>query len=247
MANFTELKEKVTIIQALEMLDAMKVMKEEGKGFRGPCPICKEGGARAFQVYPATNSYYCWSERKGGTIIDLVMRQGRTDQASAGRKLAEYFQLSTPRTQQEPKPNKFDPLAYLGTLDAEHEALKDIGVLPETLVAFQAGYCSKGLNRGRLAVAWHNVEGELRAFIGVALQGELPQYLLPKAMPTPYFFGTHRIEEGAEVHIVPSVLDVMSAWENGAANTLAPLRPIDGDSLTCLLSLVRAKSLTIDL
>jgi hypothetical protein len=194
--------------------------------------------------------------KQGGDVIEMVRRfrrfAGPRDAAVEIQKLCGAGKAdSNPPTQQEAaspsKPSGFSPLTYLHSLDTEHEALKELGILPETLVAFQAGYSSKGLLRGRLAVAWHDLAGEIKFFVGVSLKGDVPQYLLPKGTETPYWFSTHRLEDDAEVHIVPSILHVMEAFENGATNTIAPMRLIDADALTCLQSLCATKRLTVEL
>ena len=49
--DFGELKQRVSIERAVEML-GIKLTKS-GPQLRGPCPICKAGGDRAFVVTPA--------------------------------------------------------------------------------------------------------------------------------------------------------------------------------------------------
>jgi hypothetical protein len=256
MADFQSIKQQVTIAQVIEML-GITGLTPHGETLRGFCPICKEGNNRAFVVTPARNIFYCFSEKRGGSVIDLVARFKRIPESQAGQQLAQHFGLNgagkpadnAPAASEGPQERKaagFDPLAYLKTLDAGHDALKDLDLQPETLIEFQAGYASKGLNRGRLAVAWHDVTGTVKAFIGVSLGGDVPHYLMPKDVPLPYWFGTHRLAEGESVRIVSDVLDVMRASEHGCTNVICPLAPTDGDALTCLKALVEEKKLTIE-
>lgn len=222
----------------------------------GRCPISKIGDDTAFKITPELNRFVCFCpacrkrEKQGGDCIEMVSRIRGIDHREAAASISGAGKAAeNPPTQQEAASSSnsagFDPLTYLASLAIEHDALKDLGLLPATLVAFQAGYAGKGLLRGRLAVAWHDVTGELKFFIGVSILGSAAQYLLPKGIELPYWYNTHRVDDGAEVHIVPSILHVMEAWQNGEGNTLAPLRPITAASLTSLQSLCVTKNLTV--
>ena len=48
--DFTELKQHVGIERAVELLGVN--LKKAGAQLRGPCPVCKDGGDRAFVVTP---------------------------------------------------------------------------------------------------------------------------------------------------------------------------------------------------
>ena len=62
--DFTELKQHVTIERATELLGVN--LKKAGAQLRGPCPICKDGGDRAFVVTPTKGLFYCFGKcRKG--------------------------------------------------------------------------------------------------------------------------------------------------------------------------------------
>ena len=56
--DFTELKQHVSIERAVELLDVN--LKKTGAQLRGPRPICKDGGDRAFVVTPAMGLFYCF-------------------------------------------------------------------------------------------------------------------------------------------------------------------------------------------
>ncbi len=74
--DFAELKQRVGIEQVIQMLGLR--VKQNGHQLRGACPICKEGGDRAFVVTPAKGLYYCFGTcRKGGDMIALVRSPGR--------------------------------------------------------------------------------------------------------------------------------------------------------------------------
>jgi len=72
--DFGELKQRVSIERAVEML-GIKLTKS-GPQLRGPCPICKAGGDRAFVVTPAKGLYYCFGAcGKGGDAITMAARR----------------------------------------------------------------------------------------------------------------------------------------------------------------------------
>src|SRR5271156_6760822 len=69
--DFTELKQRVSIEQAADML-GIKTTKS-GAQRRGTCPICKAGGDRAFVLTPVKGLYYCFGTcSKGGDAITMA-------------------------------------------------------------------------------------------------------------------------------------------------------------------------------
>ena len=256
MTDFARLKEQVSIRQVLELL-SIRQLTEKDDTLRGKCPLCDSTNPRGFVVNPTKGTFYCFSERAGGDMIRLAARRLQTDDKGGAEHIAKHLLNGAgkaadngpaPPRAEDPsrKSPGFDPLKYLEKLDAEHEALKGLDILPETLIAWKAGYASQGLNRGRLAVAWHDASGKLGFFIGVALDSTIPHYLVPKDCKMPYFFGTDRIEEGEPLRIVPDILDVLRAYENGMENVICPLAPTDADALTSLRALVMEKKLTVE-
>jgi hypothetical protein len=142
LADFAQIKAAVSITQVLDML-AITGLTPNGDTLRGYCPCCKEGNNRAFVVTPTRNIFYCFSERRGGSVIDLVARFKRIPEADAGRQIAAHFGLNgtttgatkaadnVPATSEgspERKPAGFDPREYQRSLDPTHAALKDFGI-----------------------------------------------------------------------------------------------------------------------
>ena len=69
--DFTELKQRVSIERAAELL-GVKLTKS-GAQLRGPCPICKVGGDRVFVITPTKGLYYCFGAcGKGGDAITMA-------------------------------------------------------------------------------------------------------------------------------------------------------------------------------
>jgi hypothetical protein len=254
LADFAQIKASVTIAQVLDML-AITGLTPNGDTLRGYCPCCKEGNNRAFVVTPARNIYYCFSERKGGSVIDLVARFKRIPEAEAGRQIAAHFGLngatngsgkaadSAPAAAdgtQERKSTGFDPREYMKTLDPSHAALKDFGIPEQTIRDFDGGYCAKGLNRGRLALPVHNAEGTILGFMGLALKGEQPEILYPKGFQPPPFFNLHRVGAGT-LTLVSSPRDVLRAWDNSLRDVICPLVPVTPDVLDAMTAFMRER------
>jgi hypothetical protein len=69
--DFGELKQRVSIERAAGLL-GIKLTKN-GPQLRGPCPLCKAGGDRAFVITPAKGLYYCFGAcGKGGDAITMA-------------------------------------------------------------------------------------------------------------------------------------------------------------------------------
>ena len=67
--DFEALKARVKIDQTIP--HRLKMLRH-GDQYRGQCPACKQGGDRALAINSAKQSYYCFSQRKGGDLIALV-------------------------------------------------------------------------------------------------------------------------------------------------------------------------------
>jgi DNA primase len=260
LADFATIKASITIAQVLDML-GITGLTATGDTLRSACPICKEGNNRAFVVTPARNIFYCFSEKKGGSIIDLVARFKRITEAEAGRQIAQHFGLNGASTgagkpaatapaasegPQERKPAGFDPREYQRSLDPSHTALKDCGVPEATIRDFDGGYCTKGLNRGRLTLPIHDADGAILAFMGLALKGEQPDIQFPKDFKVPMFFNIHRAAKqgGGTLFIVSTPMDVLRAWDNGLLDVICPLVPVAPDVLDQLAVFMREHDIT---
>jgi DNA primase len=254
LADFATIKAQVSMAQVIDML-GITGLTEHGETLRGFCPICKEGNNRAFVVTPARNIFYCFSEKKGGSVIDLVARMKRIPEAQAGQQIAAHFGLNG-TTQgagkpadnapgaadgpQERKSSGFDPREYQRSLDSHHEALTGLGISPATIRAFGGGYAAKGVMRGRLALPICRTDGEITGFMGVAINGETPEILYPKGYTVPFLFGVQRVEAGV-LYLVNHPLDALRATDGGMENVIASLTPITPDVLTSLQALMRDK------
>lgn len=232
-------------------------LEERGEQLVGTCPISKANNATAFKITPSKNRFICFCsackklDKPGGDCIELVRRvRGMTNPRDAAQEIVAHFNkagkaVDNPPPRQEVSPSKqsgFDPLAYLETLALMHDEIDYLGISPQTFRDFKAGYCSKGLNRGRLAVAICNANGEIMSFVGVPLKGD-DGLLFPKGTQTPFYMGVQLVGEG-ELHLFDGILQAMEAYENGIRSLLILLRPITADTLKCLYALMAERNCT---
>jgi len=164
--DFPDLKARVSIEQAAQMLGLN--LTKHGSQFRGSCPV-HGGGDRTLVVTPL-KGFYCFGEKQGGDQISLVAhcRQVPVRDAAAwmldglGGAASKPAREKLPAAPQRP-PNGLKALDYL---QHDHESVKALGLAPETVQAWGAGFAAKGILRGRFAVPIHDREGTLLAYVG---------------------------------------------------------------------------------
>lgn len=248
--DFAELKTRVTIQEAIAQLQLTGTFK--GDQWRGECPACKTGGPRALAINSAKQSFYCFPLGKGGDLIALTAHIRGVSQRDAALFLDEGARNrgtvhgspvnpSTVPVSQRPQPqarkSSFDAEAYAKTLDPAHAALEPLGVSPETLRQFKAGYSSSGINRGRLALPLHDRDGVVVCYCGRSLKAESPLLTFPNGVnPQELIFNGHAVAEG-ELTLVREPLQVLQAVENGVDNVVCFLTPITPQQLEMLASL----------
>jgi hypothetical protein len=224
--DFTELKQRVSIEQAADML-GIKTTKS-GAQRRGTCPICKAGGDRAFVITPARGLYYCFGTcGKGGDAITMTANVRGCSLREAAEFLAGKSGGASPSARGNgsrngsPQPNSEQRLRPLDYLQAAHEAVQALGVSPETAERFEAGFAPKGIMRGRFAIPLHDPTGVLLAYCGRAVKDESPLLLFPNGFdPRTTIFNAHRILEG-DLFLVRDPLQALTAHENGVENVVA--------------------------
>jgi len=183
--DFAELKTRVSIEQTMQMLGL--TLSLHGSQYRGPCPACQTGGDRALIVTPAKGLFYCFAKKAGGDAIALTAHIRGISVKEAADQLDRAFgtvqngtstvsknRATVPQAPEARKQPAFDPEAYAARLDASHASLAPLGLSAETLKAWKAGYSNSGTNRGRLAIALHDRDGNILGFAGRALGDEQP-------------------------------------------------------------------------
>jgi DNA primase len=223
--DFGALKGRVTIEQAVGILGLS--LKNNGHQLRGPCPACQQGGDRALVVTPAKGLFYCFSKRVGGDQIALAAHIRGVTVKDAAAFLAGTGTSTSPRpsstvpvpaTVPAEQKGQLKPLDYL---QPQHEAVQALGISAETCRAFGAGYASKGIMRGRLAIPVHDRAGTLLAYCGRGVKNESPTLTFPNGFdPHSVIFNANRAQEG-ELYLVRDPLQVLQAFESGVENVVA--------------------------
>jgi DNA primase catalytic core len=70
-------------------------LKHSGKKFSGLCPFHNDTHP-SFEVYPHTQSWFCYGCQKGGSLIDYVMYRDSITPAEAIRRLCETYDIPQP-------------------------------------------------------------------------------------------------------------------------------------------------------
>jgi len=237
LVDFQQLKTRVSIEQVLDMLN-IRLKHRSGHQWRGSCPICHEGGDRAFAVTPARNVFICFGQcKKRGDIIALVAAVKDVPAREAAQIIDQHFgagnapDRSSHRSPQPPQSkNGFDVEKYLAGLDPEHPNLEPLGIATNTLREGRGGYATTGVHRGKLALPVTR-DGVVVGYLGRAIkEGDSPTLSFPNGLdPHEYIFGEDRIGEGT-VQLVRDVLDVLRAAEMGISavcfltETVTPLQ-----------------------
>ena len=248
----------ITNISSLLGLVLTEKQTEFGAQLVGQCPISKGTNPTAFKITPSKNRFICFCSdckklpKPGGDCIELLARVRRiSTREAAGIISGADKAADTPAQKQEvpapSQPTGFDPLSFLAHLDMTHEALTELGLSPDTLKAFKAGYCTKPSLRNRLAVGMVDAQGTLTGFVGVALKGEEPRLQFPKGVKIPFYVCVQLVEEG-ELHVFNDILQAMSAYEDGLRSMLVLLQPLIPDVLKCLWALMEhRKVMTLEI
>jgi DNA primase len=257
--SFAEVKQAVTMEAVLTRYGLFAGLTEKGKNLVGPCPFCKGKSKQQFQVNPIKDAWYCFGCKAGGNVLDFVAESENVSVRTAALRLDSWFELGLveetpraaptappaepPKEKEEEAPRENPPLTFtLKTLDPHHESLASLSLTTATIERFGAGYCTKGLLKGRLAIPIHSAEGELVAYGGLAVDEDTaPRYLFPPKFHAPLeVMNLHRLpefaEEGGPLYLAPEIEGVLRLAEVGI---VAVLGLFDGS-----LSLAQEEALT---
>ena len=178
--DFNEIKHRVSLLDAARVLQLeLKEGNGEAPQYRGICPTCKAGGERALTITPG-QGFYCQTSKEGGSVLDLVIHIKQCTLRQSAEFLATTF-LAQPAPPPQPAPTpapspveaKADELQPLKNLDTAHKALEALKLPQDVATAIGAGYCSKGLMRGLVAIPMRTTTGKLIGYIGVT-EAKLP-------------------------------------------------------------------------
>jgi DNA primase len=240
--SFREVKSAVSLESVLRRYELFAGLREKGANLVGRCPFCESPSAQQFQVSPAKNAWHCFACKAGGNVLDFVAKREGMNVRAAALRLNEWFELgllaeappaapappppAVPSLIPTPAPSANPPLTFaLKTLDPAHPSLARLGLQAATLESFGAGYCSKGLLKGRLAIPIHGGGGEVVAYSGLALDEGTPRYLYPPNFhPALEVMNLHRLSASAKstkpLYLAPEILGVLRLVQAGFSSVL---------------------------
>lgn len=232
--DYAQLKQAVTIEQTAQWLGLE--LKKYGEQLRGPCPL-HGGGDRALVVTPAKQAFYCFCKEcmKGGDLIELVAKMRKISTRDAA--LAIHTAFIGPKSAPEHRNGPMQPLDYLET---EHEVLAAFGLERQTVEHFGAGYASKGLMRGTLAIPVHDVNGALIGYVG-AKKGESLRFA-KSYDPSTIVFNAHRLQADKLVYLTDDPVKVLIGHQMGM-QAIALLAGVTPQLLSALASIMDEKQI----
>jgi DNA primase len=172
--DFQQLKERVDIVNVVDMLGLEMVNK--GEQLRGACPRCNDGGDRALVVTPSKGVYFCFVEGRGGDLISLASHILDVNIRTAAVKIAEHFDLTEAELVKEndnvgtvpPKPQEEGErtLQPLGYLHHDLPCILDLHITEEEAKAVGIGFAKRGMMKDRICFPIRMRDGKLVGYAG---------------------------------------------------------------------------------
>jgi DNA primase len=190
--------------------------------------------------------FQCFGCKAKGNVLEFAALMEKVDPENGVElrtvavKLQKHFypdglaksarsEASPPRADEKPKELQLDPPQKVNAridfklkgLESDHEYLRGRGFSPKLLAELDVGFCSRGLFKDRIAIAVHNVTGDLVGYVGRtvndrAVNPQNPKYLLPGRReregvalefdPSLLLYNAHRVGTGlAMLIVVPGI------------------------------------------
>jgi DNA primase len=238
-------------------------LQKAGKEFKGLSPFNQEK-TPSFFVNDVKQFYHCFSSGKNGDCFSWLQETEGLTFIEAVERLADEAGVPLPtRGPEEEAEYRENQILHMNMredcldyqLELSHTPsgalaaaeLYKRGLTNETIMEFGIGYASNGRFHNRITFPIQNPQGRIVAFSGRALGDAQPKYLNSPESPifikgkTLYNF--HRAREAARefgtITVVEGQMDVISMWQAGYKNVVAPLgTALTVDQLELLWSVV---------
>lgn len=165
--DFNEIKSANAIAEVAEKLGLN--MNKSGNSLRGKCPVCESGGDRNLVVTPGKEVFFCFSDGKGGDVLQLISHVKGIGVKDAAQWLAGPSTSKEKTTKAEPSEG-FKALDYL---QHDHEAVVALGFEPGDADRIGLGFAPRGMMKGLVAVPIRLTDGRLVGYIGIS-EAKLP-------------------------------------------------------------------------
>jgi DNA primase len=222
-------------------------LQKAGKEFKGLSPFNQEK-TPSFFVNDVKQFYHCFSSGKNGDCFSWLQETEGLTFIEAVERLADEAGVPLPtRGPEEEAEYRENQILHMNMredcldyqLELSHTPsgalaaaeLYKRGLTNETIMEFGIGYASNGRFHNRITFPIQNPQGRIVAFSGRALGDAQPKYLNSPESPifikgkTLYNF--HRAREAARefgtITVVEGQMDVISMWQAGYKNVVAPL------------------------
>ncbi len=231
--DFAALKQRVSILQVIEMLNLTAGLKAEEDRLLGHCPIHKGSDEREFIVTPAKGLWLCHGQcNAGGDMIELVARMRGIGVVQAAREIAHYFGFEGEHEQ-----SSGEVIAFPASeCRPRHDVVQALGIRPETAKASGPDVMVKGTSGGVLKaiVSACGVLGALGFLALSALTNYLFASTLGRNPFEAYVYGT----VGVLAVLFNGLCPFFLAWGRAAG------RPAAAIAAACLWLLCLSYSLT---
>lgn len=210
--SFKELRAR---LKFEDVLGRYKVeIRSRGEQHQGPCPLPSHGdrpNVAPFSAHLGRGIFRCWGCKSSGNLIEFaaLMEGVDPEDGAALRRVSLDLQEALlpkgaggkPKAKEVPKEQPAHrpipresprrglvnaPLDFeLKDLEHEHPALTGGRLELKTVVHFGAGFCSRGMLKGKVAIPLHDPEGRLVGYAGADTRGKpidrcAPEYSLPQ-------------------------------------------------------------------
>jgi DNA primase len=222
-------------------------LQKAGKEFKGLSPFNQEK-TPSFFVNDIKQFYHCFSSGKSGDCFSWLQETEGLTFTEAVERLADEVGVSLPTRGPEEEAEYRECQKFYAELQRENQdyqfeldhtpsgaaffMLDSRGIARNTVAEFGLGYAREGRFRDRVTFPIHDPQGRVIAFSGRAIgKDQQPKYLNSPESPifskgkTLYNF--HRAREAARdagtIIVVEGQMDVISMWQAGYRNVVAPL------------------------
>lgn len=197
----------------------------------------------SLQVYPETNSWFCFGCNQGGDLIKYIELSEGMDFIEAVKKIAdneridiEYNSIETfsisdlmrliSDLKDVENEQVFDE-SILERYNRQHKYLLELGYQPETLKEFEVGYCYEQNDElfDRITIPWRDYDGNLIAVMGRDVSDDKKVKYIAKrgSSKKKHLFNLHKAKEYADKGLIVCECEksVMRLYEFGFKNAIA--------------------------
>jgi DNA primase len=213
--DFKKVKEAVKFELVLEHY-GISLMPAKGDELLGLCPF-HEDTKPSFRVNTKKRVFHCFGCDAKGNVLDFVVRKEGVTVKKAALLVSEWFGIGIegsgavnanmshtgspmkagPAPAEPVEPNK--PLKFTLQVKHDHTYLQERGIDPDLARTSGVGFCDRGMMKGRIAIPIHDADGNLVAYAGRWVSGELPageeKYKLPPGFKKSHvLYNLHRVK-----------------------------------------------------